>query len=146
MVLSTVEGLGEYVFNGLHEDSIYRIEFEVPDGLEVGGHGMESSSTIQFARGNLCDVNLGMYDPANFCSSADPKWVIPCYINGASSHSSNATSTGVAKFDYSASGNAPAASYENEIETQRIGSTWGVAYKRSTEEIYLASMLKRNSG
>ncbi|MEE9372854.1 MAG: SdrD B-like domain-containing protein, partial [Saprospiraceae bacterium] len=137
---------GEYLFNGLIDTIIYRIEFDVPYGLEVGAHGRESSSTVQFAKGNKCDVDLGVFDPANFCSATDPKWMIPCYINGSIFDPSNSSSTALATFDYSATGDAPAASYNNEIRTDQIGSTWGAAYKKSTKEIYLSAVLKRHSG
>ena len=93
-----------------------------------------------------CDVNLGLVDPYNTCPNANPEWVIPCYVNGQAGHSSNVGNTALAKFLYNDSGNSPAASYVVEVESQTIGSTWGIAYNTNTNEVYMSAVLKRHSG
>ena len=140
------DDIGEYTFSGLVDTAVYRVEFTIPDFLEAGSLGSSSGTTIQFVQSGKCDVNLGLVDPYNTCPNANPEWVIPCYVNGQAGHSSNVGNTALAKFLYNDSGNSPAASYVVEVESQTIGSTWGIAYNTNTNEVYMSAVLKRHSG
>ena len=137
---------GNYTFSSLSDTTVYRIEFTLPDYFEIGSFGSSSSSSVQFAQGGKCDVDLGLIDLYNICPDDNPEWAVPCYVNGNSQHASNDGNTALAKFRYNDSGNSPASSFVEIIESQVVGSTWGLAFNSNTNEVYLGSALKRHSG
>jgi SdrD B-like domain/SprB repeat/CUB domain len=143
---TTTNASGLYSFTGLTAAAVYRVEFTVPANFKAGAHGTGSGTAVQFARAGTCSVNLGLLDKGHYCGLANPKWTTPCYNNGDPMHVSNATATGVARFDYTASGNSPTPSYENWVQFGTIGTVWGTAYRRDDATLYMASVLRRHTG
>jgi SdrD B-like domain/SprB repeat len=137
---------GLYAFTGLTAAAVYRVEFTIPANFEEGAHGTGSGTSVQFARAGTCSVNLGLLDKGHYCGLTNPKWTTPCYNNGNPMHASNSAGTGVARFDYTASGQSPAASYQNWVTFGTIGTVWGTAYRRDDATLYMASVLRRHTG
>ena len=137
---------GDYTFSGLTATTVYRVEFTVPDGMAEGPFGAGSGTAVQFVQSGQCDADLGLIDPAFYCDSADPYFVIPCYANGDPQHSSNAGSTGVARFRYSDFGDSPSPTYTNFVTVDAVGTVWGVAYDGDSDKLYMATVLKRHAG
>ena len=138
--------IGNYTFSNLFDTTVYRIEISVPQFFEIGSYGSSSGTSVQFVQGGRCDVNLGLIDLYNICPDANPEWAVPCYVSGSSQHASNNGNTALAKFRYNDSGNSPASSFVEIVESQSVGSTWGLAYNFNSNEVYLGSALKRHSG
>lgn len=143
-VLTNVSGL--YSFTGLTASQVYRVEFTVPSVFEAGAYGSGSGTAVQFIRAGTCSANLGLLDQGRYCGLTNPKWTTPCYNNGDPMHSSNSAGTGIARFDYNASGQSPAASYQNWVTFGSIGTVWGTAYRRQDATLYMASVLRRHTG
>jgi hypothetical protein len=143
-VTTDVNGL--YSFTGLVAAAVYRVEFTIPANFKEGAHGSGSGTGVQFARAGTCSVNLGLLDKGHYCGLTNPKWTTPCYNNGDPMHASNSAGTGVARFDYTASGQSPAASYQNWVQFGTIGTVWGTAYRRDDATLYMASVLRRHTG
>ncbi|MEM9261917.1 MAG: hypothetical protein AAGA62_19905, partial [Bacteroidota bacterium] len=137
---------GEYVFPGLMANTVYRVEFTVPDNFLEGPYGGESGTAIQFIESGSCDADLGVVDAGHYCAESNPFFVIPCYVNGSPTHSSNLGETGIARFEYNDSGDSPSPTYTNYVHVDAIGTTWGTAYNPETERLYMSSMLKRYAG
>ncbi|MBV7338121.1 hypothetical protein KFU94_59825 [Chloroflexi bacterium TSY] len=139
-----------------------RIEFTLPiDGslnfLAPGAAGTDSSTAVQFAdidAGAL--VNASFHNPAQHCQT-NPDLVTTCFLQG---EQTGQTDDVLISFDYDAgcvdenldgtcdlggeSFDEPAPGHL--ASGQEIGSTWGLAYDRSTDTLYAGSFMKRHSG
>ncbi|MEO1088369.1 MAG: hypothetical protein AAFY88_29405, partial [Acidobacteriota bacterium] len=71
---------------------------------------------------------------------SDPDVVANCFIRGDQS----GTGDVLVSFPYSASVNTPAPG--DEAFENQIGTTWGMAYQRSSDSLFLSSFQKRHSG
>ncbi|RYF72278.1 MAG: hypothetical protein EOO39_12445, partial [Cytophagaceae bacterium] len=72
----------------------------------------------------------------------------PCYIDGASSASANTTGLGdvLVSLNYNTLGISLPQNKTTDGARADIGSTWGLAYSRQTNDLYAASFLKRHVG
>lgn len=143
---ATTDANGLYSFTSLTAAAVYRVEFTIPTGFSEGAVGTGSGSAVQFVRAGTCNANLGLFDAGHYCGLANPKWTIPMYSNGSPSHSSNTGAIGVARFNYNSSGQSPNADQENWVTFGTIGTTWGTAYRRDEQALYMASVLRRHTG
>lgn len=143
---TTTNASGSFTFSGLSAGQVYRVEFLVPDIWQEGALGSGSGTSVQFVQAGQCNANLGLLDKARYCTESNPNYLVPCYINGDPSHSSNNASTSVARFLYNDSGNSPAASYSNYITMGNIGTVWGMAYNADDQQVYASAFLKRHAG
>lgn len=137
---------GLYSFTGLTASKVYRVEFTVPSYLEEGAVGTGSGTSIQFVAAGTCSANLGLLDKGHYCGLANPKWTIPIYGNGSPTHASNSAGIGIARFDYSNSGQSPNAGMQNWVQFGTIGAVWGTAYRRDDAALYMSSVLRRHTG
>lgn len=133
----TTDALGRYTFTALSFPNTYRVEFSalpapyLPTFHEVGG-----SNDVQFVDAPACDVNYGVNAPTDYCQD-DPYVVTACYVGGDNTGSGDVL-VGV---PYNQVGAMAQYAVANEI-----GSTWGLAYNRTTDEIYSAAVVKRHAG
>lgn len=116
-----------------------RVEFSTPlqDWLQSSAAGTDNGTNTQFVDAASCEVDYGVIDPMDFCQT-NPNLLIPCHVNGQLS--STAPNDALISFSY----DSPTLK-ETESSTAQIGTTWGIAYKRSTSELFAASFLKRHS-
>ncbi|MEM6797450.1 MAG: SdrD B-like domain-containing protein, partial [Acidobacteriota bacterium] len=137
---------GSYtVAGGLPGEEI-RIELVAPaslDFLRPGIDGAGTSPTLSFrtmpASGAGLDLDVAFANPGQHCQ-ADPDLVINCFIRGDQS----GTGDTLVSIPYTASNNTPAPGDE-ALENQ-IGTTWGMAYQRSSDSLFLSAFQKRHSG
>lgn len=118
----------------------FRVEFtNTPLGLLPGAFGLNSGTTVNFANSPASSLDLALQYPADFCD-ADPTVVTNCYIQGDNSVS---TEEVLVSFPYSASG---ADAHISEAAADEIGSTFGLAYHRRADTLFMSSYMKRHSG
>ncbi len=171
----TLQGSATTGSNGLYSLSAgstgpYRIEFDsttFPSGYVAAPAGTGNGTTVQFVSdGNTSNVNLGLERPGEYCQN-NPTLVTPCYYFGASNGTSGDNGSfrdeGTLKtFPYAAGtyyADTVVANMQNTLNTNwdqptasnlttfgTIGATWGIAYRRSTERLYVAAFYKRHSG
>ncbi|MEZ4664050.1 MAG: SdrD B-like domain-containing protein, partial [Caldilineaceae bacterium] len=122
----------------------YRVVFSnLPAGYYPTKRGAGNGTSTQFVTtaGGASNINFGINDPVDY-SQPNPTLVTPFYINGATN--TTAPTQALVAFAYNSSGATPAPTV---LATKaQIGSTWGVAYARSTGKIYAAAFLKRHVG
>ncbi|GAB2601343.1 SdrD B-like domain-containing protein [Spirosoma areae] len=124
-----------------------RVEFSnVMSPFNLGVNGADSRSTVQFVNGPDCTVDLGIFNPLDYCSNT-PQIFVPCYVNGDPliAGSSAAESPAFVSFPYGVS----SLTFEGEnmlALAGQIGTTWGVAYNRATKKIFQSAVLKRHAG
>ncbi|MFN8488963.1 MAG: SdrD B-like domain-containing protein [Caldilineaceae bacterium] len=142
----TTDASGNYSFTPI-KPGPYRMELQsISSGYYVTKHGAGNGTGTQFvtANGGATNVNFGVNAPADY-SQSNPNLVTNLYVNG---NSSNATApiAAIVSFPYNASGTSPVASQTTLATKVQVGSTFGLAYDRSTKIIYASAFLKRHVG
>ena len=143
---TTTDSDGNYLFSSLSEAE-YRVEFTIPTNLQAYTKatvaGTHSQTTVQFVTPGNC-ANLGVGNPAQYCD-ANPYLITPCFISGEpSAGGTSGIGDVLVSYPYAAGG---AKSDINPLTFNRdMGSTWGIAYARTSQDIYAASMMKRHAG
>ncbi len=135
---------GTYTISGGSPSEEVRLELgALPSYLLAGPAGASSQTTVAFvtmpASGNATGVNFGVANPAQHCS-ANPNAVTNCYIQGDQS----GTADVLVSFPYTASNNTPVP--RDEALESQIGTTWGLAYQRSSDSLFAGSFQKRHAG
>ncbi|MCB0079375.1 MAG: hypothetical protein KDE47_00520, partial [Caldilineaceae bacterium] len=137
--MATTDANGNYTLNTTGNGP-YRLAFtNLPTGYEPTMHGAGSGTSTQFVSAPASNVNFGVNHPMDY-SQSNPDVVSNVYVNG----DANPTSRAVVKFAYNDSGTSPT---PTTLATKaQVGSTWGLAYARTTNTIYAAAFLKRHVG
>ncbi|MEN9934276.1 MAG: hypothetical protein RLZZ387_855 [Chloroflexota bacterium] len=127
-----------------------RVEFEVPSsGFQSAAFGASSGTTAQFVTLPATNVNLGINRPGQYCGLAgDLSLVTSCYVLG----NQQASEPVLIDFPYEA-GKAPRFANADQptthalmVPARAIGTTWGLAYQRSSSTIFAGAFLKRHAG
>lgn len=147
---TTAATLGQYTLNlsAVANGTALRIEFTgAASYLESGPQGAaagSSGSSVQFvttSAGGLTNLNYGVNNPGNYCQ-ANPRLATSSYAHG---DQAGQTRTAVVTTSYTASGTSTA-NYTSESQAQQTGSTWGLAYHRTSNTLFSSAFIKRNAG
>lgn len=132
----------------------FRVEFSnFPTSYFSGPKGSGSGTSTQFVNGGTT-ANLGINYPSDYCGIANPQLVTPCYINGTPLNGgTSANDPAIVSIPYTTTGNGstlPSGSNPSEntylAKSVEVGSTWGMAYQRSSKFIFASALLKRHTG
>ena len=129
---------GNTTFSGNAND-LYRIEFVLPDSISSWAKetqtGIDNGSSVQFVK--IGDTaNFGLSAPADFCQS-NPLLVTNCFIEGDN------TGTGDVLLSYASQ--SPS-SFNHESIANQIGTTYGLAFQRASNNLFASAFLKRFAG
>lgn len=124
-----------------------RIEFStIPADLRPGAFGADSGTTVQFATSPIAGIDLGLSKPDEYCQN-NPYLVMPCYINGDPLAGGTASgSTVLYSIPNSAYGRSDTSISQPLATGLELGSTWGLAYQRTTNTVFAAALAKRHAG
>lgn len=134
-----------------------RVEFDVPsNGFQSSAYGANSGTTVQFVRTPASNVNLGILRPGQYCqASAALDLVTSCYSFGnqlGPDPNRPSDPPVLVDFPYEA-GKSPRfptpddpSTHALAVPAASIGSTWGLAYQRSSNSVFAGAFLKRHSG
>ncbi len=139
----------------------YRVEFIIPaalnhfqPGASLSGSG---NTSVVFAANGATGVDFGVTNPGQYCQS-DPTLAVNCYLKGDQTVFTAAGEDVLVSFPYNAgcadedlNGVCDAGSVDVPTPTEvargaQIGTTWGLAYQRTTDSLFAASFMKRHSG
>lgn len=149
---ATTDDQGNYSLN-LADNAPYRIEFTaIPAGFKAGPSGPDSKTTVQIVQdNNASNVSLGLVIPSEFCQD-NPMMLTGCYVGG----DQNNDLPVLVSFPYAAgsareTGGAPFTDFDqpahgNEATARQIGTTWGLAYAKSSRLIYASAFMKKHTG
>lgn len=149
---TTTAADGTYTLNVPNGTEV-RVEFSgLPTYLKSGPGGGGSATSVAFAT-SPGTVNFGVGNPAQYCD-ANPDMATACYVNGdplstTPSPQHPGPLDAVVSFPYSASGKwngGPAPMPTHLARADSVGSIWGLAYQRSSQTLFMASMVKRHVG
>lgn len=142
----TTDASGNYTLN-VSDGTPLRVEFSnIPADLRPGAFGVDSGTTVQFVTSPAAGVDLGLGKPDEYCN--DNPWLIsPCYINGDPLAGGTASTAKVLiSIPYDAYGRRDL-TIENTLATgAQIGTTWGLAFQRSTGTVFAGALAKRHAG
>ena len=135
----------------------YRIEFTtIPTGFQPSFHGADSGTTVQFVPdGVSTSVSLGIARPADYCQN-NPTLVTNCYNMGNQLSASNSPFLDVSAraalhaFPYT-SGALTTPGALSPAPTllataSQVGSVWGLAYSRTSQQVFAGAFFKRHAG
>ncbi len=115
------------------------------------------NTSVVFATNGATNVDFGVINPGQFCQ-ADPTMGVNCYLKGPQSNFPNPGEDVLVSFPYNAgcadedqNGVCDAGSADTPTPTELsvgadLGTTWGLAYQRSSDTLFAASFQKRHSG
>lgn len=147
--------LGSYSINSSNTGP-YRVEFTMPaSGLSFMQPGANpsavntSQTTVQFVANGGATVNLGLNDPSQYVSTTDPTLVTNAYIWGPYNNATAQNQSAMYSWNYTLN-STPASNTTNQGTSESthglIGSTWGLAYRRTDRRLYTSAFLKRLAG
>ncbi len=124
----------------------YRIEFtDSPSGFHSTFVGTNNDSSVQFVLDGVSSgIDFGLNNPGDYCQ-ADPRLATSCFVEGNQISGTNKDNPVVVSFPYSASGQDPSVEI-GEALAKQVGSTWGVAYHRTSRSLFVAAYVKRGAG
>ncbi|HLF27795.1 MAG TPA: SdrD B-like domain-containing protein [Anaerolineae bacterium] len=125
-----------------------RIEFTaLPGGFFSGPFGPDSATSITFVDSTTCSADFGVNIPAHYCQD-NPDLATNCYVFGAQTGVANPV---LIEFPYSAGGTSLPAidqppTHTVDATAAQIGTTWGLAYQRTSNSLFAAAFMKRHAG
>ena len=129
----------------------YRVEFtNLPAGFQPGVNAAGKTAVQFVADGSTSGADLAINIPAEYCQN-NPTIVTNCYVGG----SNNGPEEVLVTFPMSGgtsrtTGGAPFADFDTPAHgivgrANQIGTTWGLAYARSTRQLYAGAFMKKHA-
>jgi len=148
---ATTAADGTYMITGITDGATYRVEFStLPTGYEPSFHGsgsgVTSGTSVQFVTGGSGNVSFGINRPCDYCE-ANPELASSQYYKGNKPTQIRDTIIG---FPYTA-GSSTAVGHDNPstvlfgTSVDSVGTTWGLGYARSRQQVYAATFFKRHA-
>ncbi|MEA2972048.1 MAG: hypothetical protein QOG82_506 [Actinomycetota bacterium] len=135
--------------------STFRVEFTIPAAQSFLQPGpvpatttiamVRNKTSVQFTKATgpvlagMPGADFGVANPTDYCQ-ANPRVVTPCYIGGPAAGHLGALKS----FNYDVSASPPPRVADLATAAE-IGSTWGVAWSRTTERLFAGAFTKRHA-
>ncbi|MBO0931736.1 SdrD B-like domain-containing protein [Fibrella aquatilis] len=134
----------------------YRVEFSFPasSGDRSSFHGTNSGTSVQFVQSPATTVDFALNYPTDYCQ-ANPDLATNCYLFGDQVNGLNKDSDVLVSFPYNAGSRSIAtntgiydspASHSLVVSAKKIGATFGLAYARLTQRLFVGSYFKKHVG
>lgn len=143
---------GTYVLSGISANTNVRVEFSgLPTEFKFGPAASSAAGTaVRFvAAQGSCNINLGLSYPYRYCQ-ASPRISSPRHVNGDPLLSGSAsTELGVVSYLASDEGQPPSSTASNPKAValnSEVGATWGLAYQRASQSVFVSALMKRHAG
>jgi hypothetical protein len=145
VVSATTDSTGAYTLTGLSDGTQYRLEVTgLPGYLQPGPVGADCNTTVVFVTSPAMEADVGLTSPGEYCES-DPDLITPVHINGDPLGGGTAGIGGVLRsFPYSS--DATSGIPITVAIGSQIGSTYGVAYQRSSDKVFVSALARRHTG
>lgn len=144
--VTTTTGLnGDYTLPALTGTNA-RVEFTLPASLQYLNPSIAGGTTVQFVElsgGTVTNVNIGFFEASDYCQS-DVNLATPCYANGDPLGTPQGADPWLVSFPANPGPTSGLNTYLANGE--EIGSTWGLAYHRTTGNLFASAFMKRHSG
>ncbi len=120
-----------------------RVEFIIPPALSSyfpSRGGAVFGSNVQFVACNTSNINFGLSAPNDYCQSS-PFMASPTYLSSPGDIGVNSIST----VPIGASGTGAPGKVDLNSPYDIIGSVWGTAQQRTTNQLFTAAFMKRHA-
>lgn len=151
--VAATDGTYSLAAAGVPDPAEVRVEFsQIPDFLRSGrfGTGNASTTTITFVNcagnGTVNGIDLALSEPGVYCHTNNPDLGTSCYVQDNQFDPLIANDTTFASFPFASSGSVPTTPDFPLATAQQIGTTWGLAYHRSTDSFLVGAFMKRHAG
>ena len=138
---------GAYSFTTVATDTTtgpYRVEFTPPVNYQPGPVGIDNASSVRFVSGTTSsNLDLGLVKPNTYCQ-ANPRLITSCYVYDDAVTGPNSASTVIVSQPYDGNTN-DGTDEQMESLSYQVGTTWGLAYQRSTRTLFAAAYVKRGA-
>ncbi|REJ73452.1 MAG: hypothetical protein DWQ36_02600 [Acidobacteria bacterium] len=124
----------------------YRIEVTpstLAGGLAMAPTSLSGAGRVSFVANGTTNLAIGLAEPKEFCQN-NPDLVVNCYVDGNQVGSTGDVLVSFARLETGESTNTQTKG--PEAQAQQIGTTWGLAYQRSSNNLFAGSYLKRHTG
>ena len=142
----TTDSDGDYSSTGTFTagDDV-RIELTLPSGYYASAAG---NTSVVFSTAGTCDLDIGIYQADQYCQD-NPEIATTCYVAGVYTGTNSAMDV-LVSFPYASqgiahgmNGDTPVFTPTHAANSSELGTTWGLAYQRSSETLFAGAMLKR---
>ncbi|MBA2391926.1 MAG: hypothetical protein H0V70_04195 [Ktedonobacteraceae bacterium] len=143
--------LGQYTFTVPDATGPVRVQFSnfgakssIPQLVGFQPSKRIGGTTVAFVTGTEASnvVNLGVERPGEYCQN-NPDMATSCYVRG---DQSDPTAHVVVRFPYNSSGTAALTPPTPLAAAPQVGATWGLAYRRSSDDLFAAAYTKQFVG
>lgn len=126
-----------------------RVEFLIPSATQPltlgntysGSNGNTYGSAVQFVTENQASVNFAVNNPKDYYTSADPTLSVIRISPHENNYVNTQNNPSLLTFPYSSIGTAPTlTTLSTHLDT---GATFGLAYKKDTNDYFMSAVLKR---
>ncbi|MEE9326345.1 MAG: IPTL-CTERM sorting domain-containing protein [Cocleimonas sp.] len=142
---------GSWTIPGLSGD--IRVEFSnIPAFLKSSFNGTDSNSSVQFVSDGDTNIDFGVHNPASFFNNTNPELVGVTYktgdpLLGDPTNLNDAASTdAIILFNDNDEGLYDTSTYHKLANMRNVGTTWGMAYQRSNDTIFVGASIRRHAG
>lgn len=158
--VSAADGTYSLSLVGLTETTTntYRVEFTIPDDaghLRPGFLGPDNAGPVQFVAADATGVNFAVTNPSQYCDS-DPKLAVTCFVSGQADGLNASDPYDSDGYDalvtlpwsgHSTSTDLSLPSPPSYVANNgQIGTTWGLAYQRATDQLFVGAAQRRHTG
>lgn len=145
---TTTDGFGQFSLSVPAASYPVRLEYtQIPaflSGGRSGPNGSSSRTTVQFLSAPTCQANLGVLNQQEYCDT-NPLIITPCYVHGDPLVAGTSGSDpGIVGLPYTSTGRAPAKTFM--LPNNSMGTTWAVAYNKTTKRLFTAAVVRRHAG
>jgi uncharacterized repeat protein (TIGR01451 family) len=144
---ATTDAAGNYQMSiGSVAATSVRVEFTgLPDYLRSARFGNNSLTTVTFAdcNGGTSTVDFGAVNPSDYCHTNAPNLATSCYVVDDQLTGLYVNEPTFIEFPYTATGDQP---HQTLATARQIGTTFGLAYQRTSDNYFIGAFLKRYAG
>ncbi len=140
---AVTDAAGNYTLTGVTDGVPYRLEFTgLPDHMQPGAVGVDSSTNVVFAAGAESTVDFGIFNPRDYCDSSPElcSTIFPPSFNPPAG-SSNA----VIRYNYTDDDETGSATITQEASAAEVGPVYGLAYQRGSGSIFGSAYMRRGA-
>jgi hypothetical protein len=155
----TTNSTGGYSFpasgaNSIANGTAVRLEFVLPNGCSANAAfdfstfgGVSNATSVRFVTGGsgATNINYGINNPSDYNTGGANSWLFTTTLfGGTTSGGASSTQTGLVGWPYTNTGTSPAPS--RSITALNLGSTWGLAYSKQAQKLFVGAFVKRHMG
>ena len=140
--VSAASGVYSFTSGQIPSGTKVRVEFTGwSNGDFPSPFGAGNGTSVQFATAPNASCNFGVNYPREYVDNANPKVIIPGYVNGDNRVGASTAAAGDAVYSYNYNATAGPTIIGNMGE---IGSVWGTAYQKQTDKLFYGAFAKRH--